>query len=88
VLVVIWSYAARKHRLLDKKITDSQIRSFRARLLSNLVILFVLTVVSLFVDFTPVWYLCTYLAALGLAMLGIHLLGRRARPQQLLATRA
>lgn len=82
-LVLIWRHAARKRRLLDHKITDSQIRRFRARALWNLGIFFVLMVVVLCFGYLPPWlYLCLYLALIVLAMLVVPLLGRRAQAQE------
>jgi len=82
LLVLIWWRAAGKRRLLDHTIADDQIRRFGARLVSNLLIIFALMFVSLSPAIHPSWYLLLYLAALGLAMLVIHLLGRRARARE------
>jgi uncharacterized membrane protein len=79
LLVLIWWRAAGKRRLLDNQITDGQIKRFGACLWSNLAIIFVLMFVSAAVG--PRTYLFVYLAALGLAMLVIHFIGRRSRSQ-------
>jgi len=81
-LVLIWWRAAGKRRLLDHSIIDDQIRRFGARLVSNLLIIFALIFVYLFLTIHPSWYLLLYLAALGIAMLVVHLRGRCARTQE------
>lgn len=84
LLVLTWWRAAGKRRLLDHTLADDRIRRFGACLVSNLLIIFALLfVVSLSpVIIYPGWYLLLYLAALGLAMLVIHVHGRRAQAQQ------
>ncbi len=77
VLVATWWYASRKRRLLDPGLTNDQIRRFGTRLVGNLVIFFVLTIVSSFVAIAPILYLCLYLVTIGLAMLTVHFFGRR-----------
>jgi len=77
VLVVTWWYASRKRRLLDPGLTNDQIRRFGTRLVGNLVIFFVLTLISSVLAIAPVLYLCLYLATIGLAMLTVHFFGRR-----------
>ena len=81
-LVLIWWRAAGKRRLLDYAIADDQIRRFGARLVSNLLIIVALMFVALFPAIHPFWYLLLYLAALGLTMLVIQVLGRRAQAEQ------
>ena len=81
-LVLMWWRAAGKRRLLDHTIADDQIRRFGARLVSNLLIIVALMFVALNPAISPGWYLLLYLAALGLAMLVIHVRGRRAQAQQ------
>jgi len=64
---------------------DGQVKRFGARLTSNLLIVFVLTVITAFITITPVVYLCLYLAAVGLAMLAVRLFGHRRRRQKVQA---
>jgi uncharacterized membrane protein len=82
ILVLLWRYASRKRRLLDHKITDAQTRQFGARITSNLVILFILTLITLFFPIAPLVYLFLYVVAIGLALLMVHLRKPRAQAQQ------
>jgi uncharacterized membrane protein len=83
ILVLLWRYASRKRRLLDHTINDAQVRQFGARITSNLVILFILTLITLFFPIAPLVYLFLYVVAIGLTLLIVHVRKPRAQAQQI-----